>query len=192
MPNRFFINAWFWTYDECNRALCLVTRPLSGIIVDDAIVVIEIHRLLHQHPEWSTQAAKYAAGGSFLFWRERDHTCTFLSFTFWPRSGYLCALLLTLIITLGASLFVAFVMNPVFAVSFMKREEGHHFVTVKDMRAWIIAFIAIAVVGYLSRHFGIANFAVVVALFMLLHIFVLQYAIASFQRESMAKVFERI
>lgn len=160
-----------------------------GIIVDDAIVVIEnTHRLLHQHPEWTiTQAAKYAAGEVFIPVLAGTLTtlAPFIPLLFWPGvvGKFMRNLPLTLIVTLGASLFVAFVMNPVFAVSFMKREEEHSFVSLKDLRAWIVAFIAVAVGGYLSRHFGIANFAVVVVLFMLLHVFVLQYAIASFQEK---------
>lgn len=160
-----------------------------GIIVDDAIVVIEnTHRLLHQHPEWTvTQAAKYAAGEVFIPVLAGTLTtlAPFIPLLFWPGvvGKFMRNLPLTLITTLGASLFVAFVMNPVFAVTFMKREEGHNFVTLKDLRAWIIAFIAVAVGGYLSRHFGIANFAVVIVLFILLYIFVLQYAIASFQEK---------
>ncbi|OGX85532.1 efflux RND transporter permease subunit [Hymenobacter glacialis] len=100
-----------------------------GIVVDDAIVVIEnTHRLLHEHPELSTEkAAKFAAGEVFIPVLAGTLTtiAPFIPLLFWPGivGSFMYYLPVTLIITLMASLLVAFVMNPVFAVSFMQREE---------------------------------------------------------------------
>ncbi|MBL7799506.1 MAG: efflux RND transporter permease subunit [Chitinophagales bacterium] len=160
-----------------------------GIIVDDAIVVIEnTHRIFHQHPEFTIiQAAKYAAGEVFIPVLAGTLTtlAPFFPLLFWPGvvGKFMKNLPLTLIITLGASLFVAFVINPVFAVTFMKREDDTHVVTLKDVRIWIGIFIAFAVGGYATHHFGIANFAVFSILMLFLYVFVLQFAITSFQEK---------
>lgn len=160
-----------------------------GIIVDDAIVVIEnTHRIFHQHPEFTiVQAAKYAAGEVFIPVLAGTLTtlAPFFPLLFWPGvvGKFMKNLPLTLIITLGASLFVAFVINPVFAVTFMKREDDTHVVTLKDVRIWFVVFVAAAVGGYASHHFGIANFAVFSALMLLLYVFVLQFAISAFQEK---------
>ena len=100
-----------------------------GIVVDDAIVVIEnTHRLLHEHPNLSTEkAAKFAAGEVFVPVLAGTLTTVapFVPLLFWPGivGSFMYYLPVTLIITLMSSLVVAFIMNPVFAVSFMEREE---------------------------------------------------------------------
>ncbi|PJJ48667.1 efflux RND transporter permease subunit [Hymenobacter chitinivorans] len=100
-----------------------------GIVVDDAIVVIEnTHRLLHEHPDLSTpNAAKFAAGEVFVPVLAGTLTTVapFVPLLFWPGivGSFMYYLPVTLIITLMSSLVVAFIMNPVFAVSFMQREE---------------------------------------------------------------------
>jgi multidrug efflux pump len=100
-----------------------------GIVVDDAIVVIEnTHRLLHEHPNLTTpKAAKFAAGEVFVPVLAGTLTTVapFVPLLFWPGivGSFMFYLPVTLILTLTASLIVAFIMNPVFAVSFMKRDE---------------------------------------------------------------------
>ncbi|MCR5887772.1 efflux RND transporter permease subunit [Hymenobacter sp. J193] len=102
-----------------------------GIVVDDAIVVIEnTHRLLHEHPKLTTaQAAKYAAGEVFVPVLAGTLTTVapFVPLMFWPGivGSFMFYLPVTLILTLMSSLVVAFIMNPVFAVSFMEREDHH-------------------------------------------------------------------
>ena len=100
-----------------------------GIIVDDAIVVIEnTHRIFTKNKHLNIeQAAKLAAGEVFLPVLAGTLTTLmpFFPLLFWPGiiGKFMYHLPVTLIITLGASLIVAFVMNPVFAVSFMCRDD---------------------------------------------------------------------
>src|ERR1043165_1931222 len=99
-----------------------------GIVVDDAIVVIEnTHRIYNRYDFGIVQAAKYAAGEVFLPVLAGTLTtlAPFFPLLFWPGivGKFMKHLPITLIITLGASLFVAYVMNPVFAVSFMKKDD---------------------------------------------------------------------
>jgi len=96
-----------------------------GIIVDDAIVVIEnTYRLYAQGQLTIIQAAKLAAGEIFVPVLSGTLTtlCPFIPLAFWQGivGKFMFYLPITLIITLIASLIVAFVINPVFAVSFMK------------------------------------------------------------------------
>ncbi len=101
-----------------------------GIIVDDAIVVIEnTHRIFTQAQGKlsSTLAAKMAAGE--IFWPVLSGTLTtlapFFPLLFWPGiiGKFMIYLPAMLIFTLTASLIVAFLMNPVFAVDFMNHED---------------------------------------------------------------------
>ena len=100
-----------------------------GLVVDDAIVVIEnSHRLFNENKDWDIkQAVKAAAGEVFVPVLSGTLTtiAPFFPLLFWPGivGEFMKFLPLTLILTLFASLFVAYVINPVFAVTFMKRHE---------------------------------------------------------------------
>ncbi|WP_223652606.1 efflux RND transporter permease subunit [Hymenobacter psoromatis] len=163
-----------------------------GIVVDDAIVVIEnTHRLLHEHPNLSTsKAAKYAAGEVFIPVLAGTLTTVapFVPLMFWPGliGSFMFYLPVTLIITLGASLLVAFVMNPVFAVSFMQREEHlDHAEKPQLTRNFLLGMgglALLAVGGYLSgsKFFGNLMLTVITLCFLDKYVFV--YMIAGFQR----------
>ncbi|MGI4865058.1 MAG: efflux RND transporter permease subunit [Janthinobacterium lividum] len=163
-----------------------------GIVVDDAIVVIEnTHRLLHEHPNLTTaQAAKYAAGEVFIPVLAGTLTTVapFVPLMFWPGivGSFMFFLPVTLILTLGASLIVAFIMNPVFAVSFMEREEHLDRVeTPKMSRGFLIGMgvlLAIALVGYASHSTFTGNLFLTVLVLCLLDKYVFVYMIAGFQR----------
>jgi multidrug efflux pump len=101
-----------------------------GIIVDDAIVVIEnTHRIFTQGKGLITaeKSAMMAAGE--VWYPVLAGTLTtlapFVPLLFWPGiiGKFMIYLPTMLIFTLSASLIVAFIMNPVFAVDFMNHEE---------------------------------------------------------------------
>ncbi|MEI6749672.1 MAG: efflux RND transporter permease subunit [Bacteroidota bacterium] len=151
-----------------------------GIVVDDAIVVIEnIHRT-HQKEPNIVLAAKRAAGEVFLPILSGTLTtlAPFFPLAFWPGivGEFMFYIPVTLIITLFASLFVAYVINPVFAISFMKHEfdapekKQHN----KRILTYIFASLAAALISYAfyainhsETSFGIGNFFVFVALMVL-------------------------
>jgi multidrug efflux pump subunit AcrB len=163
-----------------------------GIVVDDAIVVIEnTHRLLHDHPNLSTtQAAKLAAGEVFIPVLAGTLTTVapFVPLMFWPGivGSFMFYLPVTLILTLGASLIVAFIMNPVFAVSFMEREEHLDRVEKPKMsRGFLIGMgvlLAIALLGYLAGSTFTGNLFITILVLCLLDKYVFVYMIAGFQR----------
>jgi multidrug efflux pump len=170
-----------------------------GIVVDDAIVVIEnTHRLLHEHPKLTTpKAAKFAAGEVFVPVLAGTLTTVapFVPLLFWPGivGSFMYYLPVTLIITLMASLIVAFIMNPVFAVSFMQREE--HFE--EDLHRWptltrnfLIAMgvlLLIAIIGYVAHSPFVGNLFITIILFCFLDKFVLVRMIAWFQTRALPR-----
>lgn len=104
-----------------------------GIIVDDAIVVIEnTHRIFTDAKgKISTiTAAKMAAGEVFVPVLAGTLTtlAPFFPLLFWPGiiGRFMVYLPIMLIFTLTASLLVAFFMNPVFAVDFMNHPESEN------------------------------------------------------------------
>jgi len=100
-----------------------------GIVVDNSIVIVEnVYRHFTQTPGLSiADATKRGVGEVALavFTGTLTTIAPFLPLIFIPGipGKFMSFLPITIIITLGASLLVAFIMNPVFAVSFMKRPE---------------------------------------------------------------------
>lgn len=102
-----------------------------GIIVDDAIVVIEnTHRIFVEGKGKirADRSAMMAAGEVFVPVLAGTLTtlAPFFPLLFWPGiiGKFMVYLPTMLIFTLSASLIVAFIMNPVFAVDFMNHPEG--------------------------------------------------------------------
>jgi len=162
-----------------------------GIVVDDAIVVIEnTHRLLHEHPNLTTaKAAKYAAGEVFIPVLAGTLTTVapFVPLMFWPGivGSFMFYLPVTLILTLMSSLIVAFIMNPVFAVSFMERED-HHAEDNKPKltKNFLIAMgvlLIIALIGYVAGSTFVGNLMLTLIVLCFLDKFVFIHLIAGFQ-----------
>jgi multidrug efflux pump subunit AcrB len=100
-----------------------------GIIVDDAIVVIENTHRLHVREGMDVRtAAKHAAAEVFapVVAGTLTTLAPFFPLLFWPGiiGEFMMYLPAVLIITLTASLIVAYVINPVFAVDFMDRKAA--------------------------------------------------------------------
>lgn len=162
-----------------------------GIIVDDAIVVIEnTHRIFHKYDFNIKEAAKYAAGEVFIPVLAGTLTtlAPFVPLLFWPGivGKFMSNLPITLIITLGASLFVAFVMNPVFAVTFMKKDHEDDALNKKKgfVKRYLIAIVILSLIGILGHIFsyhGTANFAIFLLILLALFHFVFEPTIAVFQ-----------
>jgi len=113
-----------------------------GIVVDDAIVVVEnTHRIFMKGKMNIVEAAKMAAGEVFIPILAGTLTtlAPFFPLAFWPgvTGEFMFYIPVTIIITLFASLIIAYIINPVFAVEFMKRDEDHHGMPRKRM--WAIA-----------------------------------------------------
>lgn len=158
-----------------------------GIVVDDAIVVIEnTHRIFDNGKVPIKKAAKVATGEVFLpvFSGTLTTLAPFVPLLFWPGiiGKFMFYLPVTLIITLLASLLVAYIINPVFAVDFMKphKHSDDKPSFTKSVRKTLIYFGIAAVPAYLIN-FGFGNFIVIIALLYLLNHFYLEKAVYKFQ-----------
>ncbi len=162
-----------------------------GIVVDDAIVVIEnTHRIFANGAVPIQKAAKIAAGEVFLpvFSGTMTTLAPFIPLAFWNSliGDFMFFLPITLITTLLASLVVAYIMNPVFAVDFMKpHHDGEHDNPKFDRKVGKAMLIlgAAALLGY-TINFGFGNFVVFVALLYLLNHFFLLRVIDRFQKNA--------
>jgi len=165
-----------------------------GIVVDDAIVVIEnTHRIFANGKVPIKQAAKMAAGEVFLpvFSGTMTTLAPFVPLAFWNSliGHFMFFLPITLIITLLASLVVAYIMNPVFAVDFMKPHHDGEHDNPKFDRKVIRALLFLggaAILGYLMNR-GVGNFVVFAALLYLLNHFFLMRWIDRFQKNGWPK-----
>ena len=162
-----------------------------GIVVDDAIVVIEnTHRIFDNGKMDIKKAAKLATGEVFLPVLSGTATTLmpFIPLAFWKGviGSFMFFLPITLIITLVASLLVAYIINPVFAVSFMKPENQGKDVkrkfTKTDMVMSVI-FVVLAVICYLAKAIGMGNFLIFILLFIFVEKFFLSHAIHGFQNK---------
>jgi len=159
-----------------------------GIVVDDAIVVIEnTHRIFDNGKMPIKQAAKTASGEVFMpvFSGTLTTLAPFIPLAFWKGiiGQFMIYLPITLIITLTASLAVAYIINPVFAVDFMKtkEEEDANRKNKKKFRITSIVFAVLAFLAYITLHWGIGNFIVFIYLLYLLNRFVLHNWISYWQ-----------
>jgi multidrug efflux pump subunit AcrB len=92
-----------------------------------------------------------------------------------------------LILTLAASLIVAFIFNPVFAVSFMK-PEGKEYEKPKNAvfrNKWFLTFLIAGLILHLPGMHGIANFLLLLAILMVFNAYVLNDVIHSFQKKAL-------
>lgn len=158
-----------------------------GIIVDDAIVVIENTHRMHRTQPDIVKAAKNAAGEVFLPILSGTLTtlAPFFPLAFWPGvvGKFMYYMPVTLILTLFASLFVAYIINPVFAVSFMKHEydQVEHKLNKKRLLVISSVFLLIAIIFYLGGLFAFGNILVFALVLYLLYQVVLKKAIIGFQ-----------
>ena len=161
-----------------------------GIIVDDAIVVIEnTHRIFNNGKMPIVKSAKMAAGEVFAPVLSGTVTtlAPFFPLLFWPGiiGKFMIYLPTILILTLTASLIVAFLINPVFATTFMKPEhypdpEGK---SALFRKKWFWAFTGFGILLHLTGNHGAGNFFLIMMLLVVLNRFVLNDIIHGFQRK---------
>lgn len=163
-----------------------------GMLVDNGIVVVENVYRLHSEGLDKEKASKYGVGE--VAWPIIASTATtiaaFLPLLFWNdlMGEFMKFLPLTLIMTLGASLFVGLVVNPVLTAQFIKLEsEGQRSGSPK--RFWIITGI-LFVLGllflFIARWLG--SLLLFFAFFNPLSRFVIKPLADRFQYHTMVKV----
>jgi len=160
-----------------------------GIVVDDAIVVIEnTHRIFDNGRRNIVEAAKLAAGEVFLPVLSGTLTtlAPFIPLAFWTGTigEFMFYLPITLIVTLLASLVVAYIINPVFAVQFMKPHDEEAIRHPRITRGLKLSSLVLAILSLLL-HLGGAHAAgntmLLIIGFNFLNHFYLQKVIYKFQ-----------
>jgi multidrug efflux pump len=166
-----------------------------GIIVDDAIVVIEnTHRIFNNGKVPIIRSAKEAAGEVFIPVMAGTATtlAPFFPLLFWKGliGKFMIYLPTILILTLAASLIVAFIFNPVFAVSFMKPDGVGYEKKKSDVfrNKWFLTLAGFGVFLHLFGMHGIANFLLLMAALMILNAYVLKGLIHSFQKRVLPRL----
>lgn len=161
-----------------------------GIIVDDAIVVIEnTHRIFVQSQGKLSahKAAMMAAGEVFVPVLAGTLTtlAPFFPLLFWPGiiGKFMIYLPAMLIFTLSASLIVAFIMNPVFAVDFMNHPEHEGKKRKSDIFRKPAFWIALGggILLDLAGTTFLGNLVIFILLMIILNIYVLDSIIRNFQ-----------
>ena len=171
-----------------------------GIVVDDAIVVIEnTHRIFTKTGMDIKHSAKAAAGEVFVPILSGTLTtlAPFFPLAFWPGvvGKFMYYIPVTLIVTLFASLIVAYLFNPVFAVTFMKpdEEEGEERDRRAVLKTGLIIFL-IAAFFYLpgfggSKFFmGLANLGVFIAISYVVHNLYMWKVLLKFQQKAIPRM----
>ncbi|HYH16200.1 MAG TPA: efflux RND transporter permease subunit [Flavisolibacter sp.] len=171
-----------------------------GIIVDDAIVVIEnTHRIYTQsNGRLSAERAGMMAAGEVwipVLAGTLTTLAPFVPLLFWPGiiGKFMIYLPTMLIFTLTASLIVAFIMNPVFAVDFMTHDE-HGVRQPKNAIFRKPSFWIVAGIGILLDIFGfrfLGNLILFMLLMILLNRYVLDGVIHRFQNRVLPAIMTR-
>ena len=163
-----------------------------GMLVDNAIVVIEnIHRLYNEEGLSRFEAAK--KGVSEIAIAIISSTATtlaaFFPLLFWDDimgefMGYIPT---TLIIVLGSSLFVALVINPVFASTFMKKDERKK-PNINKQSKIVITLTILSILFYLIGKTFMGSLLLVFGILILLNTLVLTPVSYWFQDSLLAKL----
>ena len=170
-----------------------------GIIVDDAIVVIEnTHRIFVQGKGklTATTSAKMAAGEVFIPVLAGTITtlAPFFPLLFWPGiiGKFMVYLPAMLIFTLAASLVVAFIMNPVFAVDFMNHEEVEvdepKSAIFKKKNFWIP--VAVGVLLDIAGFTFLGNLLIFIMITVVAHKYFINDMIIGFQTKTLPKMMD--
>lgn len=157
-----------------------------GMLVDNAIVIIENIYRLREEGYSKLDAAKEGAGEVAMAIISSTATtlAAFVPLAFWGgiMGEFMKYLPITLIIVLASSLFVGLVINPVVAKAFMKLDDRNPNKGKKKQLMIAGVFIALAVLFYIVYpNYSLGNVMMTIAVIMLLNAFVFKPASYWFQ-----------
>jgi len=166
-----------------------------GIVVDDAIVVVEnTYRIFDNGRRSIFEAANEAAAEVFVpvLSGTLITAAPFVPLLFWNSlpGKFLYYLPVTFLITLFASLFVAYVINPVFAVDFMRPEKPQKRLFTRGLILTLGLLGLLAGLFYIVGNRGLGNFTVFFAFLVILARTVLRYLIRKAQTRAIPKLVE--
>lgn len=168
-----------------------------GLLVDNAIVVVEnIYRYM-QEGYSSSDAAKYGAGevAMPIIASTATTLAAFVPLAFWPgiMGSFMQYMPITLILVLTSSLFVALVINPVFTSRFMKVDERaeEENVRIRRRNNVLIGASLMLIMAIIFHAAGVAwarNLLGVVFLVTLVNFFLLRPAAFRFQNRFLPRL----
>ncbi len=168
-----------------------------GLLVDNAIVVVEnIYRYM-QNGYNGIDAAKYGAGevAMPIIASTATTLAAFLPLAVWPGivGEFMKYMPITLIIVLASSLFVALVINPVFTSAFMKVDEkaenkSEYRRKAKNVLIGAVVLLLISLGGALSGEDTIRNLFGFAFVLVLINFFVLRPLSFGFQNRMLPKL----
>ncbi len=163
-----------------------------GMLVDNAIVVVEnIYRYM-QRGYSGIEAAKYGTGEVALPIVASTATtlAAFVPLAFWPgiMGSFMKYMPITLIIVLSSSLFVALVINPVFTSRFMKVDERADDSAVRRRKTrnvllGALVMLGLAAMAHFSATMWLRNLLGVAIAITLLNVFFFRGASFWFQQQ---------
>jgi len=161
-----------------------------GMLVDNGIVIVEnIYRLMDEG--YSAKNAVIEGVGE-VAWPIISSTATtvaaFIPLALWPGiiGEFMKYLPLTLMIVLASSLFVALVINPVLAVTYMKMGHGKPI-----KRKVYVTSLALSVIGIFLLLFGFISFGnlfIFFGLMTLVNLFILYPGTIAFQEKLLPRL----
>ncbi len=161
-----------------------------GMLVDNGIVIVEnIYRNLSEGMKIKPAVIQ---GVGEVAWPIIASTATtlaaFIPLALWPgiMGEFMKYLPITLIIVLGSSLFVALVINPVLAVTFMKLEEKIS--TKKRIFRLALILFVLGVLFLIGGVLSMGNFLVIMAIVVLLNYFVFTPGAKRFQESFLPRL----
>lgn len=195
IPMSMFISFWLLSqFGYTINTMILFGLLLAlGMLVDNAIVVVENVYRLHEGGMSKMEAVK--RGVSEIAIPIISSTATtlaaFVPLLFWPGvvGDFMGYLPITLIIVLSSSLFVALILNPVFAAAFMKVDDVR---ATGNRKKILIILGSMAFVGVFFYAFGnilIGNLLTIPLLITLINIFVVKPFAIWFQEKGI-RMFE--
>lgn len=163
-----------------------------GIVVDNSIVVVEnVYRHYTATPDISITTASRRGVGEVamaVFTGTLTTMAPFFTLIFMPGipGKFMSFIPFTVIITLSASMLVAYLINPVFAVSFMKRPSNDDTKRIGGKlslkRIFILsAAVVLALIFYAAGKMLPANLLIFGVILYFLSRYVIRYLIAQFQ-----------
>ena len=168
-----------------------------GLLVDNAIVVVEnIYRYM-QNGYNGVDAAKYGAGevAMPIIASTATTLAAFLPLAVWPGiiGEFMKYMPITLIIVLASSLFVALVINPVFTSTFMKVDEkaenkSEYRRKVKNVLMGASVLLIISIAGAITGNDTLRNLFGLVFGLVMLNFFVLRPLSFRFQNRVLPKL----
>jgi multidrug efflux pump len=175
-----------------NRVVLMSFILVLGIVVDNSIVVVEnIYRHFTTTPDLPILPATKRATGEValaVFTGTLTTMAPFFPLIFTPgiAGKFMSYLPITIIITLTASMLVAYIINPVFAVTFMKYENlaennsKKRNLSKKNLFT-LLGLLALSVLFYISGNMLFGNLILFGILIYVLMKYVLRFFIEKFQ-----------